>query len=136
MKFRTSQRKIRERREQEAEVKITEAVDFEINRLKRSLSRMSRNEQELIEKPPVKLIEDVYNEAKSLFGPHTQSRLTTFFTLVLKDSRLRKLFTLALYQGAYGVQRYSLELEQQSNSCNAQHETHEVFCHKSQSMSL
>ena len=110
-RFWTSQRLMRERLETKAEEKIEEMIDFEISQLQKSLRRMSQNEKELSRKTPVQLIEDIYTLSLKLFDSRTQSRVMTFFSTVLKNASLRNLFAVALFQGAYGVQKMVQEQE-------------------------
>ena len=100
--------------EKECEKKIGEGVDFEIKQLRRSLSRMSDNIKELTTKDPVQLIQSVYKLSLHLFQPCYRSNLTLFFDTIIKNASLRQLFTIAIYQGAYGVQKMIQEQETQA----------------------
>lgn len=82
---------------------------------------MSENERELIKKTPAVLIENVFMLSKEMFPTRLQSRLYTFFTTVLHDGNLRKLFTVAMYQGVYGVNEYIKEQERLATSLNVPH---------------
>ena len=95
---------------------------------------MSQNERDLINKSPVTIIEEIFTISKDVLPPQFQSRLFTFFSLVLKDNRARKLFTAAVYQGAYGVQQYIQDQERiaYSNSSTIV-QSQDTFCHKTQS---
>ena len=126
--------------EKECEKKIGEDIDFEIKQLRRSLSRMSDNIKELTTKDPLQLIERVFNSSLRLFQPYYHSNLTLFFDTIMKNASLRQLFTIALYQGAYGVQKMIQEQETQAAKSGTslftvgqrgQH--HEMMVYKSQS---
>ena len=126
--------------EKESEKKIGEEVDFEIKRLGKSLSHMSDNIKELTAKDPVQLIESVFTLSLSLFQPHLRSKLTVFFDTIMKNASLRQLFTIALYQGVYGVQKMIQEQETQaarsgtsSFTVGQRGQYHEMMIHKSQS---
>ena len=126
--------------EKECEKKIGEDVDFEIKQLRRSLSRMSNNIKELTTKDPAQLIESVFNLSLRLFQPYYHSNLTLFFDTIMNNPSLRQLFTIALYQGAYGVQKIIQEQEiqaarsQTSSFTVSQHgQHHEMMIYKSQS---
>ena len=94
---------------------------------------MSQNERDLSNKSPVTIIEDIFTISKDVLPPQLQSRLFTFFSLVLKDNRARKLFTAAVYQSAYGVQQYIQDQERVAYSSSTFVQSQETFCHKTQS---
>ncbi len=94
---------------------------------------MSQNERDLSNKSPVTIIEDIFTISKDVLPPQLQSRLFTFFSLVLKDNRARKLFTAAVYQSAYGVQQYKQDQERVAYSSSTFVQSQEMFCHKTQS---
>ena len=126
--------------EKECEKKIGEGVDFEIKQLRRSLSRMSDNIKELTTKDPVQLIQSVYKLSLHLFQPCYRSNLTLFFDTIMNNPSLRQLFTIAIYQGAYGVQKMIQEQETQaarsgtSSFTVGQHgQHHEMMVYKPQS---
>ena len=126
--------------EKECEKKIGEGVDFEIKQLRRSLSRMSDNIKELTAKDPVQLIESVFALSLHLFQPRLRSKLTLFFDTIIKNASLRQLFTIAIYQGAYGVQKMIQEQETQASRSGTSSFTvgqygqhHEMMVYKPQS---
>ena len=95
--------------ENDFEKKTEEHLDFEIQKWKQNLSRMSNNSKELGNKDPVQLIEDVFKLCLNLFQYKMHSRLLSLFDTITNNATYRKLLLIALYQGVYGVQKMIFE---------------------------
>jgi hypothetical protein len=105
-KFRTSQRIVRERMERDNEIAIQDELAFKVKKWKQVLlNHMSEKPEKLATKEPVYILENILQECLNIFPLSFHSRWRMFFTTVTNDSTLRSLFTIAMYQGAYGVQK-------------------------------
>ena len=121
-RFRTSQRLIRERLQATTEEKMVEVVEFEISKMKRMLSR-TLEQKHLLEKDPALLLQDVFACAIPLCASHFLSRVTMFFDMVTRNRLLRKLFQLAIYEGAYGIKSMTKKEEEHRRAMQAMFST-------------
>ena len=101
---------------------MVEAVEFEINKMKRMLSR-NLEQKDLSEKDPVSLLQEVFSCAIPLCPSHFHSRVTMFFEIVTRNRLLRKLFQLAIYEGAYGMKDKAKKEEKHNQSMQAMFST-------------
>lgn len=118
LRFRTSQRLIRESLQATVQEKMEEAIEFEVSNMKKKLSRSSEQKY-LLEKDPALLLQEVFACAMPLCDGRLHSRLSMFFDLVIRNRSFRKLFQLAIYQGAYGMKNTMKEAEEHHQSMQA-----------------
>ena len=121
-KFRTSQKLIRERLQATTEEKMEEVVQFEIGKMKRALNR-TLEQKHLLERDPVLLLEDVFTCAIPLFTGHLHSHVAMFFNIVTCNRLFRKLFQLAIYEGAYGMKSTARKEEEHHQGMQAMFST-------------
>ena len=101
---------------------MVEAVEFEINKMKRTLNRNSE-QKHLSEKDPVSLLQEVFACAIPLCPSNFHSRVAMFFDIVTRNKLLRKLFQLAIYEGAYGMKSKAKKEEEYSQGMQAMFST-------------
>ncbi len=87
-------------------VEMENILDHEVDKLKKQLSRsddplsVRRNLQK---KEPVQILIEVFESFSKNFSGMQRNRVSDFLQCVTRDARMRRLFLLAIYEGAYGL---------------------------------
>ena len=81
-------------------------VQYEVNKMQSKLLT-SANPLSIEVKEPVQILTDIFQACMQLFQGLQKNKVTDFIHFITRNSRCRNLFALAIYRGAYGIEKSS-----------------------------
>lgn len=119
-RFRNTQRRERQRRESDMEKEVATILDHEVDKLRRRLSTSMDDplsvRKDLAKKDPAQIMFGIFEACQSYFPGFHKAKINDFLQFITQNQRLRKLFILAIYEGAYGIEKLLPQLAEEHSS--------------------
>lgn len=100
-------------------------LQHEVDMLRRKLSTSSNDplsvRRDLARKDPTQILLGIFEACQSYFSGFQKARINDFLQFITQSQRLRRLFILAIYEGAYGMEKLLPQLVDERAS--SQHAT-------------
>ena len=105
-RFRRLQRESRDRVQQKVEEEMSTIVRHEMDQVRRKLATICDSRSNMVAtKNPVTLLTDIFTVFHTYLAGYQSAKVNAFLQLLWKQERVQQMFLLAIYVGAYGVER-------------------------------
>ena len=107
-------RQSRERVQEKIDEEIKTVVTHEVEQVRRKLSHVSDPRSNAVAtKQPTTLLTDIFTLFGAYLPGHHNARVSSFLQLVCQQEHVKRMFLLAIYVGAYGIERAAREVEEE-----------------------
>ena len=109
------QRQSHDRVQGKIDEEIRTIVTHEVDQVRRKLTFISDPRSNAVAaKEPTTLLMDIFSLLAPYLPGHQSARVNAFLQLICHQEHVKRMFLLAVYVGAYGIERLAREAEQET----------------------